>query len=70
VKSFKHLVMYSAVVGAIASPAFAQESEIDEVVVTGIRASLAAAVDIKRNNVGVVDAITAEDMGKFPRRAG
>jgi TonB-dependent receptor len=66
VKSFKHLVMYSAVVGAIASPAFAQESEIDEVVVTGIRASLAAAVDIKRNNVGVVDAITAEDMGKFP----
>lgn len=65
-KSFKHLVMYSAVVGAIASPAFAQEGEIDEVVVTGIRASLAAAVDIKRNNVGVVDAITAEDMGKFP----
>ena len=65
-KSFKHLVMYSAVAGAIASPAFAQEDEIDEVVVTGIRASLAAAVDIKRSNVGVVDAITAEDMGKFP----
>lgn len=65
-KSFKHLVMYSAVAGAIASPAFAQEDQIDEVVVTGIRASLAAAVDIKRTNVGVVDAITAEDMGKFP----
>jgi len=66
VKSFKHLVMYSAVAGAIASPAFAQDDGIDEVVVTGIRASLAAAVDIKRSNVGVVDAITAEDMGKFP----
>jgi len=66
VRSFKHLVMYSAVAGAIASPAFAQDEGIDEVVVTGIRASLAAAVDIKRENVGVVEAITAEDMGKFP----
>ena len=65
-KLFKHVVMYSAVVGAIASPVFAQEDEIDEVVVTGIRASLAAAVDIKRTNIGVVDAITAEDVGKFP----
>jgi TonB-dependent receptor len=54
------------VLGAISSPAVAQDDGIDEVVVTGIRASLAAAVDIKRNNVGVVDAITAEDMGKFP----
>lgn len=65
-KSFKHLVLYSAVLGAIVSPAVAQDDGIDEVVVTGIRASLAAAVDIKRNNVGVVDAISAEDMGKFP----
>ena len=66
VKSFKHLVLYTAVLGAISSPAVAQDDGIDEVVVTGIRASLAAAVDIKRNNVGVVDAITAEEMGKFP----
>ena len=65
-KSFKHLVLYTAVLGAISSPAVAQDDGIDEVVVTGIRASLAAAVDIKRNNVGVVDAITAEEMGKFP----
>ena len=57
-KSFKHLVLYSAVLGAIVSPAVAQDDGIDEVVVTGIRASLAAAVDIKRNNVGVVDAIS------------
>ena len=65
-KSFKHLVLYTAVVGAMSSPVTAQDEGIDEVVVTGIRASLAAAVDIKRNNVGVVDAITAEEMGKFP----
>jgi len=38
----------------------------DEIVVTGIRASLAASADIKREGQGVVDAISAEDMGKFP----
>lgn len=38
----------------------------DEVVVTGIRASLERSLDIKRNTKGVVDAISAEDMGKFP----
>ncbi|MEO6113560.1 MAG: TonB-dependent receptor, partial [Sphingomicrobium sp.] len=38
----------------------------EEIVVTGIRASLRKAVDIKRNSIGVVDAISAEDIGKFP----
>ena len=38
----------------------------EEIVVTGIRGSLRAAVDIKRNGQGVVDAISAEDIGKFP----
>jgi TonB-dependent receptor len=38
----------------------------DEIVVTGIRASLGRAIDIKRNSAGVVDAISAEDIGKFP----
>jgi len=38
----------------------------DEIVVTGIRASLDRAIDIKRNSSGVVDAISAEDIGKFP----
>ena len=37
-----------------------------EIVVTGIRASLREAMNIKRNAEGVVDAISAEDMGKFP----
>ena len=37
-----------------------------DIVVTGIRASLRKAVDIKRNSQGVVDAISAEDIGKFP----
>lgn len=38
----------------------------DDIVVTGIRASLREAVDIKRNAQGVVDAISSEDIGKFP----
>jgi TonB-dependent receptor len=38
----------------------------EDIVVTGIRASLNRAIDIKRNSAGVVDAISAEDIGKFP----
>jgi TonB-dependent receptor len=38
----------------------------EDIVVTGIRASLRETIDIKRNAQGVVDAISAEDIGKFP----
>jgi iron complex outermembrane receptor protein len=38
----------------------------EEVVVTGIRGSLQRNLDIKRDSPGVVDAISAEDIGKFP----
>lgn len=44
----------------------APAGEGEEVVVTGIRASLQASLDIKRDAQGVVDAISAEDIGKFP----
>ncbi len=45
----------------------AQEiAELEEVVVTGYRKSLEDAMDYKRNKDGVVDAINAEDIGKFP----
>ncbi|MYF01184.1 MAG: TonB-dependent receptor [Gammaproteobacteria bacterium] len=39
---------------------------IEQIVVTGIRQSLRASMDLKRNTDGVVDAITAEDIGDFP----
>lgn len=53
---------------AMAQDAPADDSRIDgdQIVVTGIRASLSAAADIKRESQGVVDAISAEDIGKFP----
>src|ERR1044072_9473911 len=41
-------------------------NEIEHVVVTGIRASLRESLQTKREAVGVVDALTAEDVGKFP----
>lgn len=43
-----------------------QANEIEEVVVTGIRASIRESLETKREAVGVVDALTAEDVGKFP----
>ena len=39
---------------------------LEEVVITGLRASLQASMETKRNAIGVVDAISAEDIGKFP----
>jgi iron complex outermembrane receptor protein len=41
-------------------------STVDEVVVTGIRASQQRAVGIKRDAASVVDAISAQDIGKLP----
>lgn len=42
------------------------EMMVEEVVVTGVRKSLIESMDRKRNADGVVDAITSEDIGKFP----
>ncbi|WP_368564346.1 TonB-dependent receptor [Pseudoxanthomonas sp. UTMC 1351] len=39
---------------------------LDTISVTGYRASVERALDIKRGEAGVVDAIVAEDIGKFP----
>ncbi|MEM8683664.1 MAG: TonB-dependent receptor [Pseudomonadota bacterium] len=55
----------AAVSLALGGTAAAQE-ELEEIVVKGIRGSLTSAMDIKRNSTGVVDAISAEDIGKFP----
>ncbi len=40
--------------------------DVDEVIVQGIRGSLMRSQDIKRDGNGVVDAISSEDIGKFP----
>ena len=76
---FKHSALSSAIALSLAAayqPVFAQDSNIDqanesdsqveEIVVTGIRSSLTKALDIKKENIQITDSIVAEDIGKFP----
>lgn len=49
-----------------AAPSFAQDTAVDEVIVTGIRASLQAAIEQKRNADMIQEVVTAQDIGKFP----
>lgn len=53
---------------AAVAPVYAQEAgaDVEVIQVKGIRGSLARAMDMKREGSGVVDAISAEEMGKFP----
>jgi TonB-dependent receptor len=70
---FTSRALFTIVGGAVLiNPALAQEQQdqqgevLEEVVVTGLRGSLKASMDTKREAIGVVDAINAEDIGKFP----
>ena len=47
---------------------FAQTEEpaLQEVVVFGVKESLRKAIDLKRESGQLIDAISAEDIGKFP----
>ena len=65
-KSKLSVAILAAAGTLVAGQVIAEGSSIDEVVVTGIRGSLERAMDTKRDASGVVDAISAEDMGKFP----
>ncbi|HYC73624.1 TonB-dependent receptor [Brevundimonas sp.] len=48
------------------APQDPQADQVDEVVVTGYRASLSASLDAKRREANVVDVIVAEDIADFP----
>lgn len=64
----KTLSLAIAMIASLGSSyvAVAQEDQVEEIVVTGIRGSLEKALDVKRENTQIVDAIVAEDIGKFP----
>ncbi|GGE92970.1 TonB-dependent receptor [Sphingomonas prati] len=51
---------------SIATTEAAPADDGQEIVVTGLRGSLQRNLDIKRTSQGVVDVISAEDIGKFP----
>ncbi|HEY7884820.1 MAG TPA: TonB-dependent receptor plug domain-containing protein, partial [Cellvibrionaceae bacterium] len=69
----KKLIL-SSVIGCLAAgmtitPAYAQDQDaasIEEVVVTGIRRSIMNSMAIKENSSSIVEAVSAEDIGKLP----
>ncbi|MDC0603014.1 TonB-dependent receptor [Aliiglaciecola sp.] len=73
---FKKTKITTAVLAVIGSMAASQqtmaqqtpaaEPDLEVIQVSGIRASMARAMDVKKESSGVVDAISAEDIGKFP----
>src|SRR5690242_17916444 len=75
-KRFKSRALFTLVGGVLViNPLYAQDTtekkeedpkELETLVVSGIRNSLEDSMGIKREAVGVVDAISAEDIGKFP----
>lgn len=68
----KKLLLPSAIgciiAGAYSMPAMAQDDGMltEEVVVTGIRRSLMDALNIKQDSSSIVEAVSAEDIGKLP----
>ena len=69
----KQTPIAAAVTLTLLSTAFAAHAQdaqptqqLDAVVVTGIRASLQTSSVIKKNASAVVDAVSAEDVGKLP----
>lgn len=68
-KSLLSLSILSAMSSAYAqqeSPKIPLPDDMEVIEIRGIRASLAENLDVKRMASSVVDAITAEDIGKFP----
>ena len=63
------LLCGACLVAMASGPAFAQgasNNDVESVTVTGLINSLQKNLDIKRDATGLVDAISAEDVGKFP----
>ena len=50
----------------VVEPGEVDQTPADEIVVTGIRASIAESLQLKRENTSIVEAISAEDIGKLP----
>ena len=60
------LTLAAALVGSFTASLNAQEAEIEEIVVSGIRSSLASALEEKRSASNLIEVIQAEDIGKLP----
>ncbi|MFT4179619.1 MAG: TonB-dependent receptor [Thermomonas sp.] len=78
--NLRHTIIATSIAMMLAAPAFAQDStanttdttgatDLDKVVVTGIRGSVYKAQDIKRDADTFVDSVTALDIGALPDRS-
>jgi len=69
VRGFKPTVLSIAVASAISASGIVNaqnETQLEEVVVTGTRAALMRAQALKMDNTSIVEALSAEDIGKLP----
>lgn len=68
INKIAHSISVALIATSALSLANAQETEdnIEVIAVKGLRGSAMKSMDIKRDSSGVVDAISAEDIGKFP----
>ncbi|MBA4164518.1 MAG: hypothetical protein C0510_07810, partial [Erythrobacter sp.] len=58
--------MLAGSASALAQEAGDTESDENAIVVTGYRASIENSLDAKRDATGIVEVISAEDIGKLP----
>jgi TonB-dependent receptor len=78
IRKFKQSILAASITAVLATGAYAQEvpseeeknkvaeEQIEVIEVTGIKGTLLRSMDLKREAKGVVDGISAEDIGKFP----
>ena len=59
-------VTAGCLVALIATGVQAQQQQLDTIVVTGIRKGIQDAISVKKNKDNIVEAISAEDIGKLP----
>lgn len=61
-------LMLGATAHAQTSPApqMAAEDDTADIVVTGVRASIVGALNVRKNSTQIVDSIVSEDVGKLP----
>ncbi|GAA0465027.1 TonB-dependent receptor [Parasphingorhabdus litoris] len=72
--SLAKALLAGSALAAVASPAYAQDNEVNEtvdadedvIIVSGIRSSLASALNEKREADSLIEVIKAEDIGKLP----
>lgn len=60
------LILGASFVAPLSAQEAAADADLEVINVTGIRGSMIKSMDIKRSSDGIVDAINAEDIGKFP----